>query len=135
MRANFGLQSTTREYFEAHEGKNTSDTIRSIIKCAYVRVMTNHPDGVHCAADVVNLLSIVPESTEKFKFFVIENCPEIDRVPAEDQTGLPMKDIMKMHSILNIEKGLLAHKVTCIECTPSTMCEKCFKLPPTKKMH
>ena len=80
------------------------------------------------AADDVNLLSILPESTEKFKFFVIENFPEIERVPAKDRTGLPVKDILKMHNIQNIGNGLLIQKLACTECTIAVGCQPCSKL-------
>ena len=35
--ARFDLKQASFDYFEANEGKNVSDTIGSIVKCAYVR--------------------------------------------------------------------------------------------------
>ena len=127
----FGLEKSSWEYFEAHEGKNTSDTIGSLIKCAFLRAIVNHPGEIRCAKDVVNLLSIMPESTEKFSFFVVEEFPEINRIPSEKREEIVIKNILSMHSLKNINGTLFAQKLTCTECTPSTFCEDCVKFNPS----
>ena len=128
MEANkrFNLDSTSWEYFEAHEGKNTSDTLGSIVKCAFPRALVNHPGQIRCAKDVVNVLTVVPESTEKFTFFIVEEFPEINRIPSDQRSQIPLQGIMSMHSIKNVNGSLLPSRLTCTRCTPSLYCQNCL---------
>ena len=51
----FNLEQASFDYFEANEGKNVSDTIGSIDKCAYVRCMHKHEQGIHSVKDIVSV--------------------------------------------------------------------------------
>lgn len=42
----FRLNSASFCYFEAHEGKNVSDTIRSIVKCAFMKEINTFNKGI-----------------------------------------------------------------------------------------
>ena len=70
----FGLQTVSWQYFEAHEGKNLSDTLGSIAKCEVKRQMAQYSHGVQTAADVVTLLHKgVSESTKSLTFSTLKN--------------------------------------------------------------
>lgn len=125
------LQSVKWEYFEAHEGKNLSDALGSMIKTKCLRKMLDHPDGVRSAGDVVDLISDLPESTEKFSFIAVEEFKEFDRIPPKDRDDIPIQSILKVHSIKTVPCGLLAQLQTCTSCSPSILCDKCLELPPT----
>ena len=121
------METVSWEYFEAHEGKNLSDTLGSIVKCEMKRQMDHYPHGVRCAAEVVSLLHQgVSESTKKFKFICIEEFPFIDRIPSVNRDVFEIDAIISMHSIRTVdENALLAQNLTCTKCTPSAMCNKC----------
>ena len=124
----FGLQTVSWQYFEAHEGKNLSDTLGSIAKCEVKRQMAQYSHGVQTAADVVTLLHKgVSESTKKFNFLHIEEFPSLARIPSKERDSYPVEKIMSMHSIRTIPNGsgLLAQHLTCLKCTTSKFCETC----------
>ena len=93
------LENASFEYFEAHEGKNVSDALGSIIKNKVKRIMTEYPHGVRSAAEIVELLSIMPDATEKFSFMVVEDFKEISRIPAEERVAIMLPNILKLNSI------------------------------------
>ena len=51
----FSLEHASYDYFEANEGKNISETIGPIIKCAYVCAMLRHKQGICCLKDNVSI--------------------------------------------------------------------------------
>ena len=67
----------------------------------------------------------------KFSFITVEEFKEIDRIPANERNEILLKNILKLHSIKVVENGLLALQETCVQCSPSTLCEKCLKAIPT----
>lgn len=95
-RETFGLETTSFCYFEAHEGKNVSDTIGSIIKCAFTKEMNTYNQGIQYANDVVRLVKErVKKRTEKFDFFIVEEFHQIDRVPASQRPEIALPGIQK----------------------------------------
>ena len=63
----FDVQSGSFSYFETHEGKNTSDTIGSIVKCAFVKGIAQDDQGIGKAENVVDLVKKnVKSETKKF---------------------------------------------------------------------
>ena len=48
------LKSASFNFFEPHEGKSISDSIGSIVKCAFVRGMMQNQEGVQNIDDILN---------------------------------------------------------------------------------
>lgn len=131
LKNELGLTQASFEYFEAHEGKNVSDALGSIIKNKVKRILADHMDGIRSSEELVSLLSVMPDQTAKFTFIVVENFKEIARIPAKERASLAFPGIMKTHSIKIVNNGLLANEQTCTTCTPSEMCAICNNLPAT----
>ena len=70
----FELPQFGFHYYASHEGKNTSDTIGSIVKSALKRGMFKHPQiKIHSHDAVINIIrSEVKERTKRFDFFIVE---------------------------------------------------------------
>ena len=83
----FRLKGVSFEYFEAHDGKNTSDTIGSLVKGAFLRGMAQENEGIVCNAEgVVELMKKYPKpETDKFDFFRIETFPVLTDPIANDE--------------------------------------------------
>ena len=131
LKEKLNLKRCSFEYFEAHEGKNVSDALGSIIKNKVKRIMLQFPHGVRSAAEIVDLLSVMPDATEKFSFLVVEDFKQISRVPAKERDEVVLPNILKLHSIKVVEGGLLGHEQTCIKCSASELCAECNVAPPT----
>ena len=69
----FNLQNVSFDYFEANEGKNISDSIGSIVKCAFQRGIAKSEQGLTTCKEIVEVIraEVKPE-TAKFKFFIVE---------------------------------------------------------------
>lgn len=120
----FKLNNVGFEYFEANEGKSVSDTIGSVVKCAFVRAMYKQDQGVSNAGHVLQLInSEVSECTKKFDFFIVEEFPSINRVSEREEYKL--NGIMSMHSLRVKTDGILAQERSCVECSPNNFCDKC----------
>ena len=128
------LHSLSFEYFEAHEGKNVSDALGSIVKNKVVRIMQEYLHGVRSSRELVELLSVMPDVTAKFSFLHIENFDQIKRVPANERDYIVMPNILKIHSIKAVDGGLLGLEQTCVKCSPSELCTTCVASPPTVVM-
>ena len=78
----FKLQNASFLYFEANEGKNTSNTIGSIVKCAFLKGITKVDQGIGKVSDSL-----------KFDFFIIEEFPFMERIEEKDCSSfcLPQK--------------------------------------------
>ena len=64
----FQLQRASFDFFEAHEGKNVSNTIGSTVESASLRAMHKHEQGVHNASDIVGVIgSELKEGAQKFE--------------------------------------------------------------------
>ena len=89
----FDLNQVSFQYFEANEGKNISDSIGSIVKCAFQRGIMKRNEGITTAAEIVKIIrDEVKESTEKFTFFIIEKFEAFSRNDAEG--GYPLAGIL-----------------------------------------
>lgn len=124
----FDLEEVAFEYFEANEGKNISDTIGSIVKCAFQRGIAKHNEGISTSSDIVRIIrSEVKDATSKFSFFVVEEFQGFQRV---DQTSeFPLPGILSIHSLKVKQSGILARKLTCTACSPSRLCDSCTLAP------
>ena len=70
----FNLENVCFNFFESHEGKNTSDSIGSIVKCAFLRGMLKSDQGKENIDDILSIMkSELKPSTEKFSFFLLKN--------------------------------------------------------------
>ena len=120
----FQLQRASFDFFEAHEGKNVSDTIGSIVKCAFVRAMHKNEQGVHNASDIVDVIrSELKEETKKFEFFVVEEFRKTDRIKGRDKCSV--QGIMKLHSMVTNGSDVILRQWTCTKCTVASVCEEC----------
>lgn len=129
-RKEFNLNEVSYEYFEANEGKNISDSIGSIVKCAFQRGITKDSEGVRGASDIVEIIRReVKETTAKFSFFIVEEFAYFDR---EDLTPeYPLSGILNMHSLRLKEDGILAKRLSCTACSPQELCQECKEAPPS----
>lgn len=126
----FNVKRSSWGCFEAHEGKNSSDSIGSIVKCAFLKAIADHNEGILSARDIVELLRVVPDATEKFSFFIIEEFPEISRPDNAEREAYVIKDISKMHSFQLSDDGIRVRRVSCVACTARQMCNDCLSTPP-----
>ena len=95
VRSKLSLENISYNRFEANEGKSISDTLGSIIKCAFNRAIKKEDEGA-TLADIVNLIrSEIKQSTKKFNFFI----EEFDDLQWEtDRETRPVPNISKLHS-------------------------------------
>ena len=69
----FDLSHISFQYFVANKGKDISDSIGFIVKCAFQRGIIKRNEGITTAAEIVKIIRVeVKESTEKFTFFIVE---------------------------------------------------------------
>ena len=122
----FKLQNASFSYFEANESKNTSDTIRSIGKCAFLKGITEVDQGIGKASDVVELVKeIVKSKTKKVDFFIIEEFPFMERIEEKDRSSFEINGISKVHQLYVKGEGLIADELTCTNCSPQKLCDEC----------
>ena len=125
--SSFNLTSASFSYFEAHEGKNTSDTIGSIVKCAFLKGIAKDNQGIGKAEDVVELVKKnVKAETKKFDFFIVEEFPFIYRIEEDRREFFEIEGIRKVHRLFAREGGLVAEEWSCTSCTPSSLCPDCL---------
>ena len=133
-RETFELESSSFCYFEAHEGKNVSDTIGSIIKCAFTKEMNTFNEGIESAHDVVKLVTEGrKERTEKFEFFIIEEFGSTERIPAKERPAIPLPGIQKTHYLYVFDDTLYAKELGCTVCTVDSVCESCRTSKPVEE--
>ena len=124
-------------FFESHEGKNKSDGIGSLVKMYLERaIRTKQNLKIQCAADAVLAINQeisdarkrfeTTESTKNYKLWVVEEYPRFDRV--EDSKGLKIIGIRQIHSLCLSSIGVIARKVSCLECGFSEICQDCSNL-------
>ena len=53
----FEIESATFNFFESHEGKITSDSIGSIVKCAFVRGVLKYEQGITGIDDILHIIN------------------------------------------------------------------------------
>ena len=128
----FQLDRVTFAYYEANEGKNKSDTTGAIAKQAFTRGICKLDEGVKNSKEIVQVIrSALKEQTKKFSFFIVREFPQISRQPKAHRAALPMKGIMSMHSITYTCTGLLAKKLSCLECSVESLYDSCSTEIPT----
>ena len=94
------LENASFSYFEAHEGKNTSDTIGSIVKCAFLKGIAKENRGIGKASDIVELVARNTKTeTKKFDFFVVEEFLSMERIEEHDRPNFEIKGIAKVHQL------------------------------------
>jgi hypothetical protein len=114
----------TNLYFEAHEGKNISDTIGSICKIAFKRSMISEINAIDSSEKVVNKIrSEVKQQTRQFSHFIAEALDDKLEVESKEES---LVNISKCHSIWIDQDGILRGKeLSCLACTVSTRCHEC----------
>lgn len=122
------LKHASFHYFEAHEGKNISDAVGSIGKCAYMRAVSKRKvEGVTSAKEVVDIVNKnLKEKMPKFKILKSVHFPKLKRIPAKERVGMEFDGIMCTHSITVRKDGLIADQLSCFQCTASKICEECM---------
>ena len=70
---NYHVKSASFSYFESHEGKSYSDSIRSIVKCSFSRGILQSQQAVCNINDILAVIQNKPkQSTQIFDFFIVE---------------------------------------------------------------
>lgn len=124
----FKLEKASFEYFEANEGKNVSDSIGSIVKCAFQRGISKLDEGVKTASDIVQVINNeTKDATPKFKFFIVEEFGEIEHI--ETDIEYPLPGIRSIHSLKLFGHGIIASTLSCLNCTAASLCATCKEKP------
>ena len=125
------LKSASFHYFEANEGKNISDAVGSIAKCAFMRaVARGEVEGIRSASEVVDIINEnMSEKMPKFSIMKAVFFPAMERVAAGDRIGLEFDGIMSTHSITLRDDGLIADQLSCLNCATicPALCPECRK--------
>ena len=128
-RKDFVVSHISFQYFEANEGKNLSDSIGSIVKCAFQWGIMKNNEGITTTAEIFKIIRVeVKESTEKFTFFIVEELEVFSRGDTEE--GYPLAGILGIHSLTVHHEGILAQKLSCRDCKPSGLCPGCTEAQP-----
>ena len=124
----FQINNATFNFFESHEGKSTSDSIGSIVKCAFIRGVLKYEQGILCVNDVLNVInSETKPSTKKFDFFVVEEFKRFQKRTIKSREYCKIPGIMSLHSLKLDEDKIVLNEFTCTECENSNSCEDCKK--------
>ena len=91
---------------------NISDTIGSIVKCAFLCGMPKN--GVMNVSDFVKVVR-AEKSTKKFVFPPMEVFPTISRISVHDEW--PIKVVMKIHSLSLNGSKVIGQRSSCLEFT------------------
>ena len=126
----FQLQHVSFDYFEAHEGKNISDSIGSIVKCAFQRSIAKSDQGITEVREIVDIIKKeVKNVTPKFEFLVVEEFPPFER--EENILNYPLVGILNIHTLKLHPDGILAQTLSCLDCKAQSLCLKCSASDPT----
>ena len=84
----FDINTVAFNFFASHEGKSASDSIGSIVKCAFVRGMLKNEQGVCNIDDILDvILSETKLSMKKFDHFIVEKFGRFQkRLPLPEDT-------------------------------------------------
>ena len=97
MKSDLSLENISYNKFEANEDKSISDTLGSIIKCAFNQALVHEDEGLARPTDVVNLIrSQSKEATMKFNFLIIEEFG--DTICETDWEVRLVPNISELHS-------------------------------------
>ena len=120
------LKSASFNFFESHEGKSISDSIGSIVKCAFVRGMMQNQEGVQNIDDILNLINThVSSSTKKFEFFIVEKFLRFQKRTANSREYCSIPGIMTFHSLKLHSGKIYLRDFTCTDCSFDQLCEEC----------
>ena len=134
MMKELSLTNLSYDLLEAHEGKNTSDTIGSIVKCAFIRGMCSRDEGIANIGDMINLIkSKLSSHMKKFVFFKVEGFDFIVRKQKLNELVIP--ELSKIHGIVVTGDKLVASYWTCQQCRINQVCSECQKLKGRDKSH
>ena len=124
----FNIKNATFNFFESHEGKSTSDTIGSIIKCAFIRATFKSEQGITDIDDILGLInSGIKPSTKKFDFFIAEKFGRFPKKTSNSRNFCKVPGIMG--TVLNCAKTKFRLlELTCTECSNEGFCPDCFSL-------
>ena len=124
------------DYFEAGHSKNESDQMGGHAKGAWERGVAREtweesPTTMEEIRDMLerNLPGSSMKSTDFIKFVVL---PPLVRPTKEEEGQIPVKGIMKLHSIVRRPGGEIhGLSLSCKICTSQeAMCDQCAELPP-----
>ena len=123
----YDLKQVKFHYFASHEGKNTSDTIGSIVKSALKRGMLKQPEAeIRTDVKVEEIMHTeVKEQTKKFDFFVIEKFDKFGRIPEDERDALQITGIQRVHSLVARDGTLYIEELSCQKCTVNSVCSDC----------
>ena len=121
----FQLENASLSYFEAHEGKNASDTIGSIVKCTFLKGIANENQGIGKASDVELVARNTKTETKKFDLFVVEEFLSMERIEEHDRPNFEIKGITKVHQLYVRDAGLIAEECSCMDCSHDRLCNEC----------
>ena len=89
-----------------------------------------HNEDITTAAEIVKMIRVeVKESTKKFTFFTVEEFEAFSRDDTEE--GYPLIGILGIHSLTVHHEGILAQKLSCMECKLSGLCPGCTEAKPS----
>ena len=124
----FKLENAWFNFFESNEGKNTSDSIGSIVKCAFLRAILKSQGGVDDIDDILSLInSELKAATEKFSFFVVEKLERFQKRLPTSREYVKVDGIMSLHSLKVHENKVIKHDLTCSNCKSDSVCNECNK--------
>ena len=121
----FQLSQAGFHLFESHEGKSSSDSIGSWVKCGIRRgMMKDENIVIKTAQDVVDVArSDVAEKTDKYAFSVIEAFDAFERSTERDE--LVIDGITQLHSFIVKDDKLYFATESCTNCKVHEMCADC----------
>ena len=130
----FQVTDTTFNFFESHEGKSCSDSIGSIVKCAFMRGILKKRAPVQ---SVDGILSIILEeakpSTEKFTSFIVEKFGWFKKKLPTSRNYCKVKGIMGLHSLKLHDGKITLRDLTCTACPVDGLCNDCKSLSQVDK--
>ena len=125
----FNLNGVSFNFFESHEGKSVSDSIGSIVKCAFIRGMMKSEGGVQDLNDIHELIeSQIKDKTEKFDFFVVEKFGSFKKKSSKSRSYCKVTGIMALHSFKLLNDCVYLSALTCVDCQINELCDACLKL-------
>ena len=128
-RKDFHLSHISFQYFEANECKNISDSIGSIVNCAFQRGIIKCNEGITTTAEIVKIIRVEVKDLQRSSlFFIVEEFEAFSRDDAEEV--YPLAGILGIHSLTVHHEGILAQKLSCMDCKPG-LCPGCTEAQPS----
>ena len=125
----FNIKNATFNFFESHEGKSTSDTIGSIVKCAFIRATFKSEQGITDIDDILGLInSEIKPSTKKFDFVIAEKFGRFPKKTSNSRNFCKVPGIMGLYSFKLCGDKISLLELTCTECSNEGFCPDCSSL-------